>query len=185
MQRSRLLCLIAVSAACLAACGSSGSPASSSSSTAANAGSGTSTAAPSAALTAARVTAAKCMRSQGIDIPDPAGPKGAARNLLLILARYPQAKLQSAEQACATELHAAFPNATSLTPAERAQRLQEADAFATCMRSHGIAFPDPSQLASDPLSFYQAIAGLNASSPAVKAAGTTCKAQALKDTGGG
>jgi hypothetical protein len=125
------------------------------------------------------------MRGQGIDVPDPSAAKGAARSLLLILARHPTSKVQGAEQACAPQIRAAFPNATSLSPAERAKRLQEADAFSACMRSHGIPFPDPATLASDPLSFYRALAALNTNSPAVKSAGTTCKAQALKDTGGG
>jgi hypothetical protein len=188
MQRLVLICITAAACVCLAACGSSGSPASSTgstsstTSTAAGAASGT---ADSAALNAARVNAAKCMRSQGIDIPDPSGLTGAARNLLSILSKYPTSKLQSAEKACAAQIKQAFPNATSLSPAQRAKRLQEAQAFSTCMRSHGIPFPDPASLASDPLGFYRALAALNTNSPAVKADATTCRAQALKDAGGG
>ena len=180
MPRLAPLLLSGVLCACLAACGSSGSPASDSS-TAASAGSGT----RAAELLPARVEAAKCMRGQGIDLPDPTASAGNARRMLLVLGGYPQVKVEAAEKACATEIAKAFPNAGKITSGERTKKLQAAEAFSQCMNAHGISFPDPSTIASDPLSFYRGLSSLDTSSPAVKAAGTTCKAQALKDTGGG
>jgi len=129
------------------------------------------------------VAAAVCMRAQGIDIPDPTAGTGGVRRALLTLAGYPTAKVQSAEEACAAQIHKAFPNAGNLTPAERSKRLQEAEVFSSCMRSHGIAYPDPSTFASDPSGYLRAIAAIDTSGPAVKSAGLACKAVALKDTG--
>jgi len=164
----------------LAACGSSRHSSSSATTTAAAGG----TASPnSATLVKARVAAAACMRAQGIDIPDPGATRGSILAVLRILAGYPQAKVQAAETACAAQIRQAFPNATSLSPTQRAQRLREAVAFAQCMRSHGVNFPDPSTAASDPAGFYQALASLDTNSPAFKAAGKTCTALTLTTTG--
>ena len=104
--------------------------------------------------------------------------------MLRILAGYPRVKIQVAETACATEIRQAFPNATNLTPAQRAQRLQEAVAFAACMRSHAINFPDPSTAASDPSDYYQALESLDTNSPAFTAAARACTALTLKQAGG-
>ena len=164
----------------LAGCGSS-SHSSSSNSTAAT---GPTSAPNAAALVKARVAAASCMRAQGIDIPDPGASPGSVLSVLRVLSSYPQAKVQAAGAACASEIHQAFPNATNLTPAQRAQRLQRAVAFAACMRSHGIAFPDPSTAASNAAGFYQALQALNTNSPAVQAAGKTCRSLTLNTTGG-
>jgi hypothetical protein len=172
------LTLAALASAALAACGSSNS---SSTTT----GLAPSAATPNAAkLTAARVAAASCMRAQGISIPDPGATRASLLSTLRVLASYPQAKVQSAEKACAAQIHAAFPEASSLTPAQRELRLKQAGIFATCMRSHGINFPDPSTAASNPASFYQALQSLDLNSPAFKAAGTTCRALMLKEIGG-
>ncbi len=124
------------------------------------------------------------MRAQGVDIPDPGVGGGSVLRLLRILASYPAVKVQAAETACAAQIHQAFPNATSLTPAQQALRLEQGDVFAQCMRSHGIDFPDPSKAASDPASFYQAVGSLDLNSPTFKTAGKTCTAVMLRDTGG-
>ena len=58
---------------------------------------------------------------------------------------------------------------------------QEADAFASCMRSHGIDAPDPS---ASPTGFYRTLSSIASSSPAAKSIAATCKTQALKDAGG-
>ena len=185
MRRLGSLLLALAVCAGLAACGSSGSNStkstSSTSTTVAGGGSGSTNA---ARLVGARVAAAKCMRGQGIDIPDPGPTRASVVHMLSVLASFPQAKVQSAEQACMALIRKAFPNATSLTPAERAQRLQETEAFATCMRSHGINFPDPASYAGNPSGLVRAISLLDQSSPAFKAAGNACKSLALKDAGG-
>jgi hypothetical protein len=173
----RLAAILLASVLCLgvAACGSSGSPPSK---TAASAGAPEQT--NSAALNTARVNAAKCMRAQGINIPDPSADPGAIRKVIQTLGTYPQSKVQSAEQACAAEIKKALPNAANLSSAQRAQILHEAVVFATCMRSHGISFPDPSLIQTNPLAFYQGLSQLDTSSPAVKSVGQTCRAEALK-----
>jgi hypothetical protein len=174
------MCAAGVLCATLAACGSSTHTTSSTSSTLA----ATPTAPNTAKLVRARVAAASCMRAQGVNIPDPGIGRASVLNMLRVLSSYPRAKIQAAEIACAAQIHQAFPNATSLTPAERAQRLQEAVAFAACMRSHGINFPDPTTAVSDPSGYYQALQSINVSSPAVKTAGKTCAALTLRHVGG-
>jgi hypothetical protein len=170
-----LLCVL------LAACGSSTHTTSSTTSSVA-AGASTQNAAK---LLKARVAAAGCMRSQGINIPDPGVSRGSLLTVLRILAGYPRAKVQAAETACAAQIRQAFPNATSLSPAQRAQRLREGVAFAGCMRAHGINFPDPTSAASDPTRYYQALQSLDTASPAFKAASKTCAATTLGATGSG
>ena len=125
------------------------------------------------------------MRAQGIDIPDPTATRGTALRILRVLAGYPAVKVNAAEHACTAEIRQAFPNATSLTPAQRTQRLHEAEVLAQCMRAHGVPnFPDPAAYAGNPAGYYQALTSLDTSSPAFKAAASTCKAQALKAAGG-
>ena len=180
MHRFAMLCLICALCGLLGACGSS-SP--SSTTTAAAAASSGSTNA--AKLVGARVAAAKCMRGQGIDVPDPTATRGSVLRMLTVIAGYPQVKVQAAEQACMAEIRKAFPNATSLTPAERSQRLQEAEVLAQCMRSHGVpGFPDPSAYAGNPSGYLSALSSVDRNIPAFKSAEPTCKAQALKDAGG-
>jgi len=124
------------------------------------------------------------MRGQGIDIPDPTPSGSGILKLLRILGSYPAAKVQSAEQACTTQIRQALPNAASVTPAERAKRLQEAEVFSSCMRSRGISYPDPSTFSTNPSAFYRALGSIDLNSPAFKAAGIACRAVMLKDTGG-
>ncbi len=160
----------------LTACGSSGSKSTSS----------TAAAVPTVPtntpqVTRARVEAAQCFRSHGIDIPDFTAGGGRIRAVLRIIAGYPTAKVQSVTQACAASIRQAFPNATGadLSPSQLAQRRQEGLAFAQCMRSRGIAYPDP-MAASNPSAYLRAIASLDTSSPAFKAAGIACRAQVVK-----
>ncbi len=107
--------------------------------------------AQAATLQRARVAAASCVRAQGIDIPDPGIGRGSVLALLRILGSYPSVKVQAAEKACATQIRRAFPNATGLTPGQRAVRQREGLAFSACMRSHGIAFPDQAAMRATPL----------------------------------
>jgi len=98
------------------------------------------------------------------------------------LANVPQVKVQAAAKACAAQIKLAFPNLGAVTPAQRQLRVQEADAFAACMRQHGINFPDPSSAAANPSAYLQQIQA-DSNSPAFKAATPTCKTVMLKDTG--
>ena len=180
---ARRLSLIFAICLALAACGSSGSSTSStpSSASATAGGSGSTNAAK---LVGARVAAAKCMRGQGINIPDPGPTRASVLRMLSVLASFPAVKVKAAEQACMGEIRQAFPNATSLTPAERTQRIEEAQAFASCMRSHGIDYPDATSYVGNPSGYVKALSALDVNSPAFKTTGKACKAQALKDAGG-
>jgi hypothetical protein len=174
LRLAPVLCVCAV----LAACGSSSSP----TKTATTLGGGAGETGPTAAVQAARVKAAGCMRAQGIDIPDPGATRAGILSLVRKLATYPQAKVTAAEQACAADIRQAFPNVASLTPAQERSRLQEVRVFASCMRAHGVSFPDPSS--TSPSGFLAALQSVPTTSPAFKAAVTPCRAQALKVAGG-
>jgi hypothetical protein len=129
---------------------------------------------------AARVKASVCLRAHGINIPDLTAGGGALLNAAKIIASYPQAKVQAAEQACSSEIKQAFPNLANVTPAERAQRLKEATVFAQCMRAHGINFPDPTTAAANPQAYLKAVTSIDTSSPAYKANAPACRTEALK-----
>ncbi len=147
------LAVIATGAAlAISACGSS-----SSSSTSTQALS-TGTTTPNAAkLLPARLAAVRCIRAQGINVPDPGTTRQSVLKMVETLASFPQVKVQAATKACAAQIKLAFPNAAALTPAQRELRVQEENAFAACMRQHGINFPDPSSAAANPSAYVQQI----------------------------
>jgi hypothetical protein len=164
----------------LSGCGSSGSPSTSAAATSSPAGATRNV----EAIDQARIKAASCIRAQGINIPDFGQGRGQVLQVLRIVAGYPEVKVQAAMRACASEIHQAFPNATALTPQQRAQRLREGSLFAQCMRAHGINFPDPAGAASNPAAYLNALSSVDLSSPAYKAAAAPCRAQVLKPAGG-
>jgi hypothetical protein len=168
----------AVAVVAVAACGSS-SPSSSTSTTSAAA---VSTPTNSDAVQAARVKASVCLRGQGINIPDLTPGGGRLVQVAKIIAGYPASKVQAAEKACGAELKQAFPNLFNLSSAQVAQRRQQALAFAQCLRSHGINFPDPTSAAANPAAYIQALTALS-NNPAYKAAAPGCRTQALKAGG--
>ncbi|WP_433611294.1 hypothetical protein ACQP2P_43860 [Dactylosporangium sp. CA-139114] len=124
---------------------------------------------PSASATVDKAEAnrqfAKCMREHGVDVPDP-GPDGniqfdpdatgGDRN-----------KAVSAASACQRYL----PNGGTLENLSP-QQLEQARAFAKCMREHGVDMPDP-----DPDTGVSAIlnSGVDFNSPTFKAAADACK----------
>ncbi|WP_432832310.1 hypothetical protein [Dactylosporangium sp. CA-092794] len=123
--------LIALCGLALAACSSA--PSGPSVATAA-----TGTAKPSASASIDKAEAnrqfARCMREHGVDVPDP-GPDG---NLQFDAGSGDRDKAVAAASACQQYL----PNGGSLsnlTP----QQLEQARAFAKCMREHGVNMPDP------------------------------------------
>jgi hypothetical protein len=143
----------------LAACGSSSSTSSSGSS--------------SGAQFTARLNFAKCMRSHGINIPDPSaggGPAGGGGGFRA-LRNYPQARRQAALQACQSYLRKAFGN---ITPAQSAQFRQQFVKYAQCMRSHGIDIPDPTTSGPGGFGLRGALRSIDRNSPAFKAANTAC-----------
>jgi len=175
-RRSRftLAAVACVLATGVAACGSSASSSTSSSSAA---GSSSAVSAPTSTELAARLKLAKCMRSEGIDVPDPTAsgaPPGALGALLRnLLAQYGSTKVQAAINDCRRYLTGSFPN-LALTPAALAQRRQEALAFARCMRSHGVDIPDPTTNGTIGLGLSRALGAIDQASPAFKAAASAC-----------
>jgi hypothetical protein len=176
MTRSAVI--VVTLAIVLAACGSS-SPQSSSTSTA---GAVPTVPTNTPQVARARLEAAQCFRAHGINIPDFTPGGGRIRQAEQIIASYPTAKVQSVAEACGSYLRQAFPNLTGadLSPTQLAERQHEALAFSECMRSHGIAFPDPPVAGGDATPYLRALGALGTGSPALKSAATTCKAQALK-----
>jgi hypothetical protein len=89
---------------------------------------------------------AQCMRSHGVNIPDPqtsgsgggfriqvggpGGPGGVNPD---------STTFQNAQKACQSLL----PNGGQMSPQQQAQAQQNALNFARCMRSHGVDIPDP------------------------------------------
>src|SRR5438270_812 len=174
MLRSLAWCLLAgVAAISLAACGSSS--ASSNSSTAA----GGASVSNSDARYQARLNLAKCMRSHGVDVPDPsanvggagAGGPGPSGAVMRALQSSPNA--QSALQACAQYRQQAFPLASS-DSAQRAQFQQALVKFAQCMRSHNVDIPDPSTSSAGGFGIFRQISSSERNSPAFQAAFQAC-----------
>ena len=179
MKLSTLAAIAAAAALTISACGNSSSSTSSTSTQALSAGTTT----PNAVkLLSARLAAVRCIRAQGINIPDPGPTRESVLKMAEALASFPQVKVQAAATACAAQIKLAFPNVAALTPAQRELRVQEGAAFATCMRLHGINFPDPSSPAANPSAYLQQIQA-DSNSPAFKAATPTCKTVMLNDTG--
>ncbi len=159
----------------LAACGSS-----SSTSTAVAGAGGT---AVSSNRQQARVNLAKCLRGQGLNVPDPGaggtpGGGGGGGGLFRSLQSVPPAKLQAARQACSAEFKAAFPQ-LNLSPAQRAQLQQQLVKFAQCMRSHGVNIPDP-QIGGGTggaggFGFRRSFGSVDRNSPAFQSALSACR----------
>jgi hypothetical protein len=125
-NRFRFLALpIAVASIALAACGGGESPE----------GSGKARAdAREAALKFAR-----CMREQGIDMPDPTfGPGGKVENVVRADAAGKQAMVR-AEKACSKYQ----PRPPTLSPEDQREFRERALRHARCMREQGINLPDP------------------------------------------
>ncbi|MET7394627.1 hypothetical protein ABZS66_14160 [Dactylosporangium sp. NPDC005572] len=141
----------------LAACSSGEKP-----SVATAGGDAAASASPSADKAEANRRFAKCMREHGVDMPDP-GPDGNIE----IAPGADRSKVLAASEACQEFL----PNGGSLQNLSPEQ-LEQARAFAKCMREHGVDMPDP-----DPdtglSSFLKSDIDVN--SPAFKAAAEACK----------
>jgi hypothetical protein len=154
----------------LTACGSS-SP----STTSATAASGTSTS--SSARYQARLNLAKCLRSHGVNVPDPspnggpAGGGGGGGGIFRQARGNPN--FQSAMQACAQYRRQANPF-SNLSPVQRAQFQQDLVKFAQCMRSHGIDIPDPTTSSGGGFGIFRQIPSSERNSPAFRSAVQAC-----------
>jgi hypothetical protein len=125
MQR---LLLTAVAVLLLAACSSNTGP-----SVATAGGGATTTASPSLDKAEANRQFARCMREHGVELPDP-GPDGN----LQFGGDVDRGKVAAAMPACQKLL----PNGGTLNNLSPEQ-LEQARAFAKCMREHGVDMPDP------------------------------------------
>jgi len=83
----------------------------------------------------------ECMRDKGVDLPDPQFGVGAffAHGALEDI-DFLSARFLGAFEACQGFLAAAIPEAD---PEQQAEQIEQAVAFAECMREQGIDFPDP------------------------------------------
>jgi hypothetical protein len=127
----------------------------------------------------AQLQFARCMRSHGVDIPDPKpGPDGGP-GLVRVggpgkSGPSPQV-FTTANRACQKYLQAAAPK---LSPAQRAELQDQALKFAQCMRRHGVDMPDP-QVGNGGLRIQirgrGAKSSINPQSPAFQDAQEACK----------
>lgn len=130
----------------------------------------------------ARLRLAGCLRSHGLNVPDPSpnggtaggsggGVAGGRGGRFRALRDSPS--FRAAMQACAKYRAAAFP-LRSLSPAQRAQFRQGLVKFAQCMRSHGIDIPDPSTSARGGFGIFRQISPSERHSPAFQSALRAC-----------
>jgi hypothetical protein len=161
----QVLAVLAIGA-CVSACGSSSGSGSTTGATAGTSG----------ARLQARLNLAKCLRSHGINVPDPSSGGGAAGGggFLRALRTYPQSQVQTARTACSQYIAQAFPQ-FNLTPAQRSAVQQQLVKFAECMRSHGINVPDPQLGANGGFGLRQAFGSVDRNSPAFKSAFNACQ----------
>ena len=79
---------------------------------------------------------ARCMREQGVDIPDP----GAGDEPVMLAPSGPSAQYQAADRKCGPILKKALRDGPKM---DDPAMLDNALKFARCMREHGIDLPDP------------------------------------------
>jgi hypothetical protein len=148
MRRVPTLILLAAAGAALAvlAAGCGGS----SSSGVASLGPGTVAASTDPTTTAATpqdfqtaiLAYARCLRSQGFDVPDPDFSQGGGGGLRAVFGRVDRndPKFRKAQEKCRPILAAVRPQ---FSPADRQKFQDAALKFAQCMRKHGVNVPDP------------------------------------------
>jgi hypothetical protein len=156
----------------LSACGSSSSNTT-----------GSASASSSSSRYQAQLNFAKCMRSHGVNVPDPSSNGGPpAGGGLQQLRSSPN--FQPALNACQKQLGQAFGFA-NLTAAQRAQFQQAAVKFAQCMRSHNVNIPDPTGGGAGGPGIFQNITPTERNSPAFQTAFTACRSSLPQRPGGG
>jgi len=84
--------------------------------------------------------AARCMREQGIDIPDPQGGQGVQK--LELPEGVTEEQLRTAQKKCEDKMPK-LPGQDESDPAQLAQMHDQAMKFAACMREQGLDYPDP------------------------------------------
>ena len=132
----------------LAACGGGGSGDAQVASLGGASGATSTTAAQTEADTQqAMLDFAKCMREQGIDMPDPEFDENGNGGIRVGVVGKPgemdEAKMEAAQKACQAYMDKVRANAPPPDPAKEEEQKQKMLAFAQCMRDHGIDMPDP------------------------------------------
>jgi hypothetical protein len=129
----------------------------------------------------AQLKFARCMRSHGVNVPDPKpGPDGGPGNVRV---GGPGGKdgpspqvFERADAACRKYIQAVMPK---LSPAQQAELRDQALKFSQCMRKHGVPMSDP-QVSNGGLRISikggPGRKGINPDSPAFKDAQEACKA---------
>jgi hypothetical protein len=132
---------------------------------------------------------ARCMRSHGVDIPDPqaSGAGGGAFHIQIGGPGSPinpdSTTFQNAQKACQSLL----PNGGQMSPQQQAQAQQNALNFSRCMRAHGVDMPDP-QIGNGSIGIKitpgSGAGKINPDSPAFQSAQQACASQ-FGNVGGG
>ena len=84
--------------------------------------------------------AARCMREQGIDIPDPQGGQGVMK--LELPKGVTEDQLRTAQKTCEDKMPK-LPGQDESDPQQVAEMHDQAIKFARCMREQGLDYPDP------------------------------------------
>lgn len=155
-MRRTLLALTATGTLGLAACGSSSE------------GSGGPT--DRARDDKAELAFARCMRENGVDIPDPGAGNGPQR-IRLDPKISPQV-VQRATRECRDRTGG---GPQELTPEQREEFRDRALAFARCMRANGVDIPDPQVSGDGGVLMRRAARALDPSSPAFQRAEKACR----------
>jgi hypothetical protein len=130
----------------------------------------------------ARLNFARCMRSHGVNLPDPTqGSDGGFRQR--VPGNIAPARMQAAMKACQKELPNGGPR--NLSPEQQAKFRDAALKFARCMRSHGVNVPDPQVGGGGGFLRLGPASGVNPQSPAFQTAQKACRNLLPGPPGGG
>lgn len=128
---------------------------------------------PSADPQEAMLAFTKCMREEGIDVPDPKSGVGMVIDKNSDI-NPGSAEFQAAEKTCAPLLDEAMAQTREEIDPEEEARMQEAMLeFAQCMRDEGIDFPDP-ETAANGVTRVGPGSDVDPNDPAVAAASAKC-----------
>jgi hypothetical protein len=124
----------------------------------------------------------KCMRDNGVDIPDPE-PGQRGLRLMPQKGTSPE-KMETADKACRKHLEAIEP--PDISPEQEKKMQQAALAHSRCMREHGIDMPDPTfdEDGGAQLRIRKG-SGIDPESPKFQKAQEACRKEAPGGLGGG
>jgi hypothetical protein len=123
----------------------------------------------------------RCMRENGVDIPD---PEPGERGLRLMPEKGTSpAKMEAADKACRKHLEAVKP--PELSPEQEKKFQQAALAQSRCMRKHGVDMPDPTFGENGGAEIKLNGAGLDPENPKFQKAQEACRKEAPGGLGGG